>query len=300
MSNSFTNKKRKILEQLNAPANEYTDASPKGSIDEPIRQFVAQINDIDDLVTTSSCSGRFAFYLEGLKKGTAHVDHDSSEQQAASTGGKGGGQWLYVTHDPLSNIPSVDDMILSENDFQTRYAEQSILSGARLIHFKFEPMILHILASSTDAAKRVLSAAQVAGFRESGISSISGPPGKEADMVMIAVRSTGLSTDSPIGYFEQHDDDKTLVLTVSETYIQSLVNMANEKFGTNIERTQHFRQLLLENFAPPTGAAADWEPADVRKARKRGEGLRRQAEARSKQIESKPLEGEVLEGALDL
>lgn len=300
MSNSFTNKKRKILGQLNAPANEYTDASPKGSVDEPIRQFVDEINDIDELVTTSSCSGRFAFYLEGPRKGTTHLDHESSERQAASAGGKGGGQWLYVTHDPLSKTPSVDDMILSENDFQTTYTEQPVLSGARLVHFKFEPMILHILASSVDAAKRVLSAAQVAGFRESGISSISGPPGKEADMVMVAVRSTGLSTDSPIGYLEQDNEHKTLVLTVSETYVQSLVAMANEKFGTNIERTQHFRQALLENFAPPTGAAADWEPADVRKARKREEGLRRQAEARQKQSESTPFVMEALDEALDL
>ncbi|GAB7342236.1 hypothetical protein MBLNU457_g0481t1 [Dothideomycetes sp. NU457] len=287
MSNSFTNKKRKILEQLNAPSEEYTDASPKGSVDEPIREFVDEINAIDDLVTTSSCSGRFAFYLEGAKRGSNNLDNDSSEQQAASTSGKGGGQWLYVTHDPLPNTPSVDAMILSDNNFTITYTEQAIPPGARLIHFKFEPMILHILASSVDAAKRVLSAAQVAGFRESGISSISGPPGKDADMVMVAVRSTGLSTDSPIGYLDQDYEEKTLALSVSEAYVQSLVSMANEKFSTNTERTQHFRKTLLENFAPSAGNS-DWEPADVRKARKREEGLRKQAEARSKPSESTP------------
>lgn len=108
-------------------------------------------------------------------------------------------------------------------------------------------------------------------------------------MVMVAVRSTGLSTDSPIGYLDQDYEEKTLALSVSEAYVQSLVSMANEKFSTNTERTEQFRKTLLKNFAPSSSAASNWEPADVRKARKREEGLRRQAEARSKQSESTPL-----------
>jgi len=209
MSNSFRNKKCKILEQLNAPPDEYTDASPKGSIDEPIRDLVNEINALDDLVTTSSCSGRFAIYLEGPRKDTSHLQDEpaadrsetASTTATASSGGKGGGQWLFVTHSALDTIPSAQSMIGSSSGSINTImcSDDAIPPHARLLHFKFEAMILHILTSSIDSAKRVLAAAQTAGFRESGISSVSGPAGREADMVMVAVRSTGLATDAPIG-----------------------------------------------------------------------------------------------------
>ena len=166
-------------------------------------------------------------------------------------------------------------------------SDDAIPPHARLLHFKFEAMILHILTSSLEAAKRVLAAAQTAGFRESGISSVSGPAGREADMVMVAVRSTGLATDAPIGYLIGEDGvGRTVALSVSDGYVRSLVEVANEKFKVNWERTRLFRRALLDQFEASRDAVSDWEPADVRKARKRDEGLRRQAERRT--MDSQP------------
>ena len=207
----------------------------------------------------------------------------------ASSGGKGGGQWLFVTHSALDTIPSMQSMIGSSSGSINTImsSDDAIPPHARLLHFKFEAMILHILTSSLDAAKRVLAAAQTAGFRESGISSVSGPAGREADMVMVAVRSTGLATDAPIGYLIGEDGvGRTVALSVSDGYVRSLVEMANAKFHVNGERTRLFRRALLDQFGDSGRAAADWEPADVRKARKRDEGLRRQAERRSMDCQS--------------
>lgn len=276
MSTAFANKKQKILQQLNAPPDEYTDASPKGSVDEPIREFVDEINQIDSLVTTSSCSGRFAIYLEGQRKGTTD-EHESNDQpQVTSSGGKGGGQWLFVTHTALPDAPSTREMIAGQDNLPTIYSDEPFSAASRLVHFKFEPMILHILASSLDAAKRVLSAAQTTGFRESGISSIS----DKTDMVMVAVRTTGLSTDSQIGRLTVHDGKPAIALSVSDSHIQSLVRLANDKFVVNAERTTNFRSALLAQFCAQDNGDENWEPMEVRRARMREEGLKKQAERR--------------------
>jgi len=273
MSTNFTNKKRKILQQLNVAPDEYTDASPKGSVDEPIRAFVDEINAIETLVTTSSCSGRFAIYLEGQRRNTTYENDSNDQPQVTSSGGKGGGQWLFVTHTALPNPPSTEEMLAGTDSLPSTYSSKPFSSSSRLVHFKFEPMILHILASSLDAARKVLSAAQTAGFRESGISSIA----DKADMVMVAVRSTGLSTDSPIGHLTVHNDKPAISLSVSDQYVQHLVRLANEKFVVNAERTTNFRTALLAQFQAKDDKDEDWEPIEARRARMREEGLKKQA-----------------------
>src|SRR5689334_3638228 len=52
----FQEKKKKILKQLNTPDAEYSDLSPKGSVDEGIRDLISDINEVSGLVTTSSCA----------------------------------------------------------------------------------------------------------------------------------------------------------------------------------------------------------------------------------------------------
>ena len=272
MSTNFTTKKQKILQQLNVAPEEYTDASPKGSVDEPIRKFVDEINEIETLVTTSSCSGRFAVYLEGQKKGTADENDSIDRPLVTSSGGKGGGQWLFVTHTALPNPPSTSMMLAGTDSLPSTYSGEPFSSSSRLVHFKFEPMILHILASSLDAARKVLSAAQTAGFRESGISSIA----DKTDMVMVAVRSTGLSTDSPIGHLAIRDDQPVIALSVSDEYVQGLVRLANDKFVVNAARTANFRTALLAQFRAKDDDA--WEPIEARRARMREQGLRKKAE----------------------
>ncbi|KAK1758492.1 hypothetical protein QBC47DRAFT_411185 [Echria macrotheca] len=72
-SPAFTKRKSTILEHLAVPDEEYTDASPKGSVDVGIRGLIARINGVGGLVTTSSCAGRVSVFLEGEKSGRRKV-----------------------------------------------------------------------------------------------------------------------------------------------------------------------------------------------------------------------------------
>ena len=293
-ASQFLQKKQAILRQLAVPETDYNDLSPKGSVDAEISEFVDEINGYDGLVTTSSCSGRVSVFLEGRKAGSkAYVEHDLQDGGAraqnpndedntddvdtedslayASNGGKGGGgRWLFVSHQPVPPCQSSYTELFSlEKSTVTKvnyYAEQ------RFVHLKFEPMILHILAESLVEAQKVLSAAQQAGFRESGFSSVQGQDG----VVMVAVRTMGLSFDNIVGVL----DGKPAVeaapkLLVDEDYLHVLVQLANEKFKVNADRTQRFRSLLAEKYVAKVDE--EWEDATVRRARKRAEGLMRKA-----------------------
>jgi len=229
MNKIFQAKKQKILSQLSLSDEVYSDASPKGSVDKPILEIVKQINAIDSLVTTSSCSGRIAVYLEGVKDSSVsrvnddlkeqdqekekeeekeEVDNES-ESRESSKQGKGGGEWLFVSHYPLplsffsNSVESSSDRkhiisrLLSHpiNEIQASPAgaDNSRLSPSRkvhveakpsnvdwktsrVVHFKFEPLILHVLCADVSSAKKLLVAAQIAGFRESGAMSLPDQP----------------------------------------------------------------------------------------------------------------------------
>lgn len=174
---SFTIRKLKILEQLSVPDAEYTDASPKGSVDVGILELIGELNALDGFVTTSSCAGRVSVFLEGRRAaptsapaGTAGVDdsHLRSATQSddnvngstntlttiAGPGGKGGGgTWLFVSHDPVPEQHDGDDELLRLLGLvgEKGPAPPSVAgdSGSsqpgrrrkRLIHFKFEPMV---------------------------------------------------------------------------------------------------------------------------------------------------------------
>lgn len=155
----FSQRKKKILDQLAVPDADYTDASPKGSVDAGIRELINEINALDGFVTTSSCAGRVSVFLEGRKAPERVTDAAEAagevpgEIEFAGTGGKGGGgKWLYVSHDPV------------EKDWEARTDIASALLGlqeqssngtadnaaifaelrpaeSRLVHFKFEPMV---------------------------------------------------------------------------------------------------------------------------------------------------------------
>lgn len=86
----FVARKSKILSDLSVPDAEYTDLSPKGSVDEGIRDLIRGINALDGLVTTSSCAGRVSIFVEGSKKtnkkrttDTAAAGNSQAIEQAA-------------------------------------------------------------------------------------------------------------------------------------------------------------------------------------------------------------------------
>jgi len=277
---NFQRKKKEILRLLSEP--EYDDASPKGSVDAEIRDFIDEINHIEGLVTTSSCSGRISVFLEGQKHDSQQTVGESEERtNYASQGGKGGGgRWVYVSHQPVSSIGDIENgktSLMGLFNLRPRASASEMNGNCRFVHLKFEPMILHILVATLPEAQKVLAAAQQAGFRESGIGSVQG----ESGPVMVAVRTTGLAFDNIVGMLNDagSEGQEDLCALVDEEYLQLLVEMTNDKFNVNTERTQKFRKLLLE--AVDTKAKDDgWEDADVRRQRKRAEGLQRQEKLR--------------------
>lgn len=170
---TFTLRKQKILSLLSVPDEQYTDASPKGSVDAGIRDLIAQINAHAGLVTTSSCAGRVSVYLEGRKSGAGGGSGTQEEKErgpaglsvvdggegddlrgvegrqvsgnaASSAGGKGGGEWLFVSHDPVpARQEGYEELFGLGSGSAGREAVQEVGPAelSRLIHFKFEPMV---------------------------------------------------------------------------------------------------------------------------------------------------------------
>jgi tRNA wybutosine-synthesizing protein 3 len=138
---AFITKKQKILQRLGVPDGDYTDLSPKGSVDEGIRALIQDINNIEGLVTTSSCAGRISVYLDGLDK--SQNAGGESELSSSATGGKGGGKWLFVSHDPLV-IPSYSSSNHLHSLFGLKESyddKKEDTTWKRLVHFKFEAMV---------------------------------------------------------------------------------------------------------------------------------------------------------------
>lgn len=113
-----------------------------------------------------------------------------------------------------------------------------------------------------------------AGFRESGIHSITG----DSPNPIVAIRTMGLAFSSIISYATPSGEIKPMV---SESYLRTLVQIANERFVVNSQRIERFRRALLrlDVKVKESEDGGEWEPADVRRERKRAEGLRRKEEA---------------------
>ncbi|KAI1741893.1 methyltransferase TYW3-domain-containing protein [Xylaria scruposa] len=283
---SFSRKKERIIEQLAVPDAEYSDASPKGSVDAGIRDLIGDLNALDGYVTTSSCAGRVSVFVEGRKAGDSSEaeEHDNDAARPATlaaVGGKGGGgAWLFVSHDPVPGVMR-DGVrnLLGLHDEREREREQGDVpektpQDTRLIHFKFEPMILHVLTASLEHAQLLLRAGLQAGFRESGAINLTSTTA-ESTTPMVALRSMGLSFESLIGTQE----DGVIKCMVSDEYLHSLLRIANERFEENKKRIERFRTAVLETSCPPKKKdGTEWEDAQARRERKRAEGLRRKAE----------------------
>ncbi|KAI2468132.1 tRNA wybutosine-synthesizing protein [Annulohypoxylon bovei var. microspora] len=291
--NSFVQRKEKILAQLAVPDQEYTDASPKGSVDEGIRELIAEINGVEGFVTTSSCAGRASVFREGRKKTDGEEGQMEGEgRKLAGVGGKGGGgKWLFVSHSPVplewNGEPERDfegllglrgDHEAGGQEVGSGRGDDAIrdVAATRLVHFKFEPMILHVLTASPEHAQLLLRCGLQSGFRESGAVSLAAAVGEQHAIPMVAIRSMGLSFESLVGFQSGNDDDK-IQCTVSSVYLRTLIQIANERFIENKKRIERFRAAIVEAINPPNKNGDAWEDAETRRRRKREEGLRAQA-----------------------
>lgn len=116
-----------------------------------------------------------------------------------------------------------------------------------------------------------------AGFRETGAVSLLKRQSDEEAMPMVAVRSMGLSFGSLIGT----ETDGVRRSVVSAGYLETLVQIVNERFVENQRRIARFSAALEAAFATPKGKE-NWEDAQARRERKRQEGLRRRDQLKEK------------------
>ncbi|KAL2269450.1 hypothetical protein VTJ83DRAFT_1634 [Remersonia thermophila] len=301
---AFTLKKQKILADLARPEGEYVDASPKGSVDAGLRELIDRLNAREGLVTTSSCAGRVSVYLEGPRGGSggggggeggegggrgASVATASAEEReksgpattASAAGGKGGGEWLFVSHDPVGEVveglEGYERLLLGRweprpggGGREETVGYPALNDSSRLIHFKFEPMILHVLTASVEHAQLVIQAGMEAGFRETGAVSLTGRQSHDEATPMVAVRSMGLSLESLIAA----ETDGARRLLVPPQHLQTLVQIANERFAENQKRIARF-DAALEAAFKAAEKRRDREDSLERRERKRQEGLRR-------------------------
>lgn len=148
MANRFEARKQNILAQLETPDSEYHDLSPKGSVDGPIRDLIDEINTIEGLVTTSSCSGRISVFLEGRKAGSDDALPEDSGESRAGPGGKGGGgAWLFISHTSVETSDANTGVTYSTRfGFENAATDDGNMPGvnSRYIHLKFEPMVSSI------------------------------------------------------------------------------------------------------------------------------------------------------------
>ncbi|KAK3489208.1 methyltransferase TYW3-domain-containing protein [Neurospora hispaniola] len=345
---SFLTRKSKILSQLSVPDVEYTDASPKGSVDVAIRELIDEINHgYEGLVTTSSCAGRVSVYLEGVKRkknnkasGAGGVEEGEGEGEgvgeggedgvrastataavtASSSGGKGGGEWLFVSHDPLETVDAKTGREYDGDHWMEVFgltgngSEPGSGSGdgdsqqeqQRLIHFKFEPMILHILTTSPYHAHLAIQSGMTSGFRETGAVSIlprltapffsschqchthhnplqqqlsssssSSPP--SSSTTTTTPTPTESVTPNPIVAIRSMGLSFESLIgvqrgsqrqsLVSSEYLSLLVKIANERFEENKKRIARFKEALRLAFGEGATAGVEGQ-----KKKKSGDG----------------------------
>ena len=158
---AFAAKKATILASLALPSSEYSDLSPKGTIDEAIIPLIEKINQLEGVVTTSSCAGRVSVFLEGKKikgclshgkdVGAEQAIENSKSEQIGVSGGKGnGGRWLFISHEPVNvgQATAAGGSLLnvfgiSGQNEQSCFIPGSSLGRLRMRHarFQFEPMV---------------------------------------------------------------------------------------------------------------------------------------------------------------
>ncbi|TGZ84145.1 hypothetical protein EX30DRAFT_393667 [Ascodesmis nigricans] len=251
---SFTQRKTHLLTT--------TDLSPKGSIDTPILPLITLLNSFPTICTTSSCSGRISVFLDG---------------ELSSTGKGGGGRWVLVSHEPVEVAEAVGKVWgeMIEGGESADCGGEEGAKRRRYLHFKFEPMLLHIQTADLATSQQLLSTALSSSFRESGILNSTSFP-------MLAIRTQSLTLDCIIGVYD--DAANSIRALVDRSYVEMLMRIGNDRMAKNQKKMQRLQQeiaAVMENGDAGKGKKnPEWEDAEVRKRRLREEGLKKQEEIR--------------------
>lgn len=197
----FNQKKRSILER--------EDLSLKASIDEPIRSTVDLINSSPYYCTTSTCSGRVTII----------------EKFLGASGKKQNSKFHLRSHDKIY-FNDVNPIVRCFLDDQPE--------DNQCLWLKYEPFIAHILCSSLETAKLIMTVAINSGCRNSGITFT-----KNDNGYLAAIRSTS-SMEIPICCGQEFDPD--------ENFIRFLCEESNRRMSANLERLDKFHKLLRETL----------------------------------------------------
>lgn len=224
--NPFDQKKAVILAGIES---EKPDLSPKGNIDLLCIPIIDLINSHNDMVTTSSCSGRVSVFVEGTKFHKGKI----------KTGGKGeGGKWLFVTHDS-KDVTNWLDRIKGENlkyfGPDENVELESVHEDTRLVLYKFEPFILHVKCRDFVTASKLCNIAMACGYRESGI----GPNN------LVALR-INIKLDTPVGYYDENT--KEIKFYISKQYIKILDKLSLAKFQENACKIAALQDRIQREF----------------------------------------------------
>ena len=166
------------------------DKSRIGEVDVAIRPLVDLINSKPQYYTTSSCAGRIL-----LRRREGGKRHETA--------------YFFISHDPvgLEDLRSVLGHLPDEE-----------------VIFHMEGLILHVCCEGMESAERLLNLAREAGFKRSGITSVS-------NKIIVEIIDTQ-RLELPIA-----DKGKLLV---PEEYISYLLEEANEKLEGTRKKMKNF------------------------------------------------------------
>lgn len=126
---NFLQRKKDVLSKL--------DKSSKGNWDENIKKLCEKINSLENYYTTSSCSGRIIIMIDQDKKAD--------------------GLFIKSYHNKISfQLLKKDLNEISKNN-------------KKLIKFKQEPCIIHIVCKDLEYAKIIYDKAKLIGWKKSGL-----------------------------------------------------------------------------------------------------------------------------------
>ena len=240
------------------------DKSPKGSVDLPIRHLVDLINSHSRFCTLSSCSGRLSLFDPSGNSSSSSSSHESdSDSEKANNfteeSGKGRGNWVLVSHDPIAPESLIEAIKASENG--SSCSNNNLQNIAMLPWtFRFEPMLMHVAAASLEDGRRLLTIALNLGFRESGLV-------VTEKRVTVAIRSHSLSTATPLFMSNQTEFSENTTtaatattsasLCVPPSYLRALVQDANQRLEANwrhldkLYRSMESVLFTLRSSPPP-------------------------------------------------
>jgi tRNA wybutosine-synthesizing protein 3 len=181
--------------------------------------------------------------------------HDNSRKDVggdagdSGVGGKGVGRWVLVSHDYVEPQELIDSLSSSSMSSTTTSNSNSTTSTNPWI-LKFEPMLLHVAASSLSHGQQLLRLALDLGFRESGLVVTD-------RRVTVAIRCHSLALSVPIFFYqfgngknlnENNGTSSSLSSLLSNDYLISLVLECNRRLESNWDQMERLYDSIATNL----------------------------------------------------